>query len=86
MKNRFFRKAGTPTFNFTYNQGFSQPTRKPPMADAYTFAKVYNEIEIGEGRSAKYSDAELQKFKEGTDPNYQSTDWYDTILAWRCLP
>ncbi len=73
-------KESAPTFNFTYNQGFSQPTRKPEMADAYTFAKVYNEIEIGEGRSPKYSDAELQKFKEGTDPNYQSTDWYATMI------
>ena len=68
---------GKPTFNFTYNQGFSQPTRNVKMADSYTFAKVYNEIEVGAGRSAKYTDTELQKFKDGTDPNYANTNWYD---------
>lgn len=66
-----------PTFDFTYNQGFSQPTRNVKMADSYTFAKVYNEIEVGAGRPARYTDAELQKFKDGTDPNYANTDWYD---------
>jgi len=66
-----------PTFNFTYNQGFSQPTRNVKKADAYTYAKVYNEIEVGAGRPARYTDAELQKFKDGTDPNYANTNWYD---------
>jgi TonB-linked SusC/RagA family outer membrane protein len=65
-----------PTFNFAYNQGFSQPTRNVKMADSYTFAKVYNEIEIGAGRPPKYTDEELQKFRSGKDPNYANTDWY----------
>ena len=69
-----------PTINFSYNQGFSQPTRNPKMADAYTFAKVYNEIEINEGRNPRYSDSELQKFRDGSDPNYPNTDWYDFIV------
>lgn len=72
-------KEEKPTFDFSYNQGFSQPTRNPKMADSYTFAKVYNEIEINEGRSSKYTEEELMKFKDGTDPNYPNTDWYDFI-------
>ncbi len=72
-------KEGTPVFNFSYNQGFSQPTRNVKMADSYTFAKVYNEIEVRSGRPAKYNDEELQKYKDGTDPNYANTDWYDFI-------
>ena len=73
-------KEGKPTFDFSYNQGFSQPTRNPDMADSYTFAKIYNEIEISEGSgSAKYSEDELQKYKDGTDPDYPNTDWYDFI-------
>ncbi len=69
-------KKGAPVFNFTYNQGFSQPTRNPKMADSYTFAQVYNEIEIGEGRTAKYSAAELEKFRAGKEVGYTTTDWY----------
>ncbi|HNX54017.1 MAG TPA: TonB-dependent receptor [Prolixibacteraceae bacterium] len=72
-------KKGTPSFNFDYNQGFSQPTRNPKMADSYTFAKVYNEIEIGEGRSAKYSEAELEKYRIGKEVGYTTTDWYDVM-------
>ena len=73
-------QKGAPVFSFDYNQGFSQPTRKLKMADSYTFAKVYNEIEIGEGRSEKYSDVDLQKFKEGKEVGYTTTDWYDEMI------
>lgn len=73
-------RKGAPVFSFDYNQGFSQPTRKLKMADAYTFAKVYNEIEIGEGRTARYSDEELQKFREGREAGYTTTDWYDEMI------
>jgi TonB-linked SusC/RagA family outer membrane protein len=69
-----------PVINFSYNQGFSQPTRNPRMADSPTFFTVYNEIEESEGRPARYSDAEIQKFREGTDPNYANIDWYNYII------
>ena len=29
-----------------------------------------------EGKAARFTDEELQKFKDGTDPNYPNTDWY----------
>ncbi len=72
-------KKGAPVFNLTYNQGFSQPTRNPKMADSYTFAKVYNEIEIGEGRPVKYSDVELEKFRLGKEAGYTTTNWHETM-------
>lgn len=76
-------KRGTtekPEINFSYNQGFTQPTRNPKMADSYTFASVYNEIELAEGREARYTPAELQKFKDGSDPDYPNTSWFDTVI------
>ncbi len=69
-----------PTINLSYNQGFTNPTRNPKMADSYTFFNVYNEIEEGEGRPARYSDEELQKFKAGTEPGYANFNWYDFIV------
>lgn len=65
-----------PSINLTFDQGFTHPTRNPKMADSYTYAKVYNEIELEEGRTARYSDDELEKYKNGTDPNYPNTDWF----------
>ncbi|WP_346854548.1 TonB-dependent receptor [uncultured Draconibacterium sp.] len=72
-------QQGAPTINLTYNQGFYQFTRIRNMADSYTFATVYNEIEYAAGRPAFYSDEELQKFKDGTDPNYANTDWFHEV-------
>lgn len=72
-------RPGGPVFNFSYNHGFSQPTRNPKMADSYTFAQVYNEIEVAAGRAPKYSDEELEKFRAGTEPGYTTTDWYDEM-------
>lgn len=71
---------GKPSINFSFNQGYSQPTRNPRMADAYTFAKMTNNIELTEGRDAVYSDTELQKYRDGSDPNYPNTDWYGYIV------
>ena len=72
--------VGKPTIDLSFNQGFSQPTRNPKMADAYTFARITNNIEIDEGREAIFSDDELLKYRDGGDPNYPSTDWYDYIV------
>ena len=68
-----------PEINLSYNQGFSGPTRNPIMADSYTFFNVYNEIEQGEGRPARYSADDLQKFKNNADDDHQSFDWYKFI-------
>jgi TonB-linked SusC/RagA family outer membrane protein len=72
--------SAKPLINFSFNQGFTQATRIPIMADSYTFAKVYNETETGAGRSPKYTDEEMEKFRNGTDPDYPNTDWYKFAL------
>ncbi len=56
------------------------------MADSYTFFNVYNEIEQGEGRPAKYSSEELEKFKDGSDPNLCKFNWYDFIITEKWDP
>lgn len=69
-----------PTVDFSYNQGFTTASRNPIMADSYTFFNVFNEIEQGEGRPARYSQEELMKFKAGSEPGYANFDWYDFIV------
>ncbi|MGO3806042.1 MAG: SusC/RagA family TonB-linked outer membrane protein [Sphingobacterium sp.] len=73
-------KSGKPTIDFSFNQGFSQPTRNPKMADAYTFAQISNNIEVDEGREPLHSEQELQKYKDGSDPDYPDTDWYSYLV------
>ena len=68
-----------PSVSFSYNQGFSESEDTPKMADSYTYAKVYNEIEEGEGRAPRYTAEELEKYRNGSDPDYPNTDWYGFI-------
>src|SRR5690606_5168427 len=37
-------KQGKPQISYSFNQGFSSPTRLPDMADAGTYAEIRNEI------------------------------------------
>lgn len=76
-------KDGKPSINFSHNQGFSQPVRSPKMADAYTFASIANEMKRNEHNDPNsapilpYSADELEKYRNGSDPNYPNTNWYD---------
>ena len=74
--------AGKALVNYTFNYGLRQPTRLPNMLDAPTYALAFNEIEQNVyNRAPRYTDEEIQKFKDGSDPyNYPNTDWYDVTL------
>lgn len=56
------------------------------MADSYTYGLTQNEIAYynnpGGGFNQAYSDSDLQKFKDGSDPlNYANTDWLDEVIS-----
>ena len=71
---------GKPVINYSYNQGISQPTRLPKMASSYEFAQYVNQLDVESGNTPRYSDEVLQKYKDGTDPNYINEDWYAASL------
>ncbi|MBL0739804.1 SusC/RagA family TonB-linked outer membrane protein [Chryseolinea lacunae] len=78
-------KSGKPTIAYSFNQGFSSPTRLPHMADAATYATIQNEIDYytnnAGGMNQHYSEAEIQKFRDGSDPlNYPNTNWAKETL------
>jgi len=78
-------KSGKPTVSYSFNQGFSSPTRLPAMADAATFATIQNEIDYYNNKSGgmnqHYTADEIQKFKDGSDPlNYPNTNWASATL------
>ncbi|TFF35687.1 TonB-dependent receptor [Mucilaginibacter psychrotolerans] len=78
-------KTGKPTINYSYNQGFSSPTRLPKMADAATYAQIMNEINYDSnpagGLNQSYTAEQIQKFSDGSDPlNYPNTDWEKQTL------
>lgn len=78
-------KIGKPTISYSFNQGFTSPTRLPDMADATTYAQIRNEIayynNIDGGMNQVYDESEIQKFRDGSDPlNYPNTDWQSESL------
>ena len=73
--------TGKPVISYTFNQGITQPTRLPKLADSYSYAGYVNDLLISQGSAPRYTDAELQKFKDGSDPvNYPNTNWYKEVL------
>ena len=69
-----------PTINVSYNHSFAQPTRIVKMADAATYATARNWANITKGLEPTYTEEEIRKFADGSDPlNYPNTDWYRTV-------
>lgn len=71
---------GKPRIDLSFNQGYTQPTRKPQMGDSYTFAKIWNETLEYDGMDPQFSQTELDAYRNGTDPNYPNTNWYDVMI------
>ncbi len=83
-------KQGKPTVSYSFNQGFSSPTRLPTMADAATYAEIRNEIDYYNnptgGMNQFYSEEDIQKFRDGSDPfRFPNTDWQKEVLAKTAL-
>ncbi|QEH40209.1 SusC/RagA family TonB-linked outer membrane protein [Chitinophaga sp. XS-30] len=74
-------RTGKPLLSYSFNQGFTQATRLPEMADAPTYARIVNEINVNSGDQPKFTEEEIQKFADGSDPwRYPNTDWIDEVV------
>ncbi|NKI25268.1 TonB-dependent receptor [Arenibacter sp. 6A1] len=88
-------KAGNNQVNYNFKGGFGEPTRLPKIASSYDHARYMNdawrnkEMDLGNepGQYGIYSQEELQKFKDGSDPyGYPNTNWQKEVLlprAWQ---
>jgi TonB-linked SusC/RagA family outer membrane protein len=78
-------KLGKPAINYSFNQGFTSPTRLPKMANSSTYATIQNEIayyaDPSKGMNQIYSAEDIQKYGDGSDPlNHPNTDWQKVTL------
>jgi TonB-linked SusC/RagA family outer membrane protein len=72
---------GKTNYNFSYVYGITNPTKIPDMMDAAMFSEVVNETYSYLGRAPYRSAAEIQKYRDGSDPIlYPNTDWADVSL------
>lgn len=75
-------KAGKTRINYTGNTGFSHPTVLPEMCESWQYAQLQNEIETSiYGRSPKYTAAQIDLYKNGTDPsNYANVSIFNEMV------
>ena len=70
-------KTGAPKITYSGYAGIQRPTNMIERMSSFDYARLYNEALAAEGKAERFTQQELQKFKDGTDPNYPNTNWYD---------
>ncbi|GAA4305214.1 TonB-dependent receptor [Compostibacter hankyongensis] len=74
-------KIGKPQVSVNVSRGFTQPTRIPKMTNAAQYATALNELDQYAGISPRYTEDDIQKFADGSDPwGHPNTDWFDAVL------
>lgn len=77
-------KYNSREINFSYDHAFNYMTRKPELADAYTYASALNEALTNDGKQVRYSQDELNAFKNGTSPYlYPNVNWWEEVFRDR---
>lgn len=72
---------GKQTISFTAQYGIQQPTVKPKYLNSYDYATLFNEALANDGKPALYTAADLEAYKNGTDPyGHADVDWWSTVL------
>ncbi|WP_423819284.1 TonB-dependent receptor plug domain-containing protein [Salinimicrobium sp. TIG7-5_MAKvit] len=73
-------KYGEPTVNFSSDIGWQSPTKLPDYLGSYDYATLYNEALENSGKAAKFSEEDLELFRNGSDPfGHLDTDWQDLL-------
>jgi len=73
-------KEGKPRISYTGNVALQTYTSLPKTLNAFTSASLLNEANANVGKAAAFTDAELQKFKDHSDPyKYPDFNWFDYL-------
>lgn len=73
-------KEGRPKVSYSGNISLQGYTGIPKSVDAYTNAMLLNEANRNDGLTETWTQDELQKFKDGSDPyGYPNINWFDYV-------
>ena len=71
-------KYNTNEMSIHYDHLINYQTDRPKFIDGPTYAAAMNEALANEGKTARYDDAALAAFQDGSNPNlYPNSDWVD---------
>lgn len=74
-------KVGKPVVTLRTEAAVVTPLRLPDYINGYEYAQLVNEALQNVDQSPKYSDAELQKYRDGSDPYlYPNVNWEDLVF------
>ncbi|WP_052272825.1 TonB-dependent receptor [Flavihumibacter solisilvae] len=74
-------KKGQLQVNYSGYIGKQDVHRLPDFLPSWQQAQLYNEALANEGKSPKWTDDDIQKFKNGSDPTHPNTDWLDLFYT-----
>ncbi len=72
-------KRGTtnkPSIIYNSNLSFQSPTTVPEFVSSAKYAELLREGQSNYSLPYTYSEEDIQKFKDGNDPNYVNENWY----------
>ena len=72
-------KVGKPTIKIDGSYGIQQLTRMDQRVNSWQYMTYYNELNAHKGTTLPYTQAEIDKYKAGNDPNYTSTNWLKEV-------
>lgn len=75
-------KSGKASISYAANFGWQSPTELPEYCNSADYAILTNEARAYAGKGPMYTDSEIQKFRDGSDPyNYPNTNWQDLLYV-----
>ncbi|CAL1516338.1 TonB-dependent receptor [Chitinophaga sp. MM2321] len=74
-------KEGPLEVTFSTQQGFTNAIGLPKFSNSYDYARLYNEALVNDGKTALYTENDLQAYKTGSDPYFHpDVNWYKQTL------
>lgn len=74
-----------PSLSVSAEYGIQEFTKNYEMMDSWQYATLYNQALMNDGLPVKYSDRQIQLYKDGTNPYYANTDWFDVVFKDRSI-
>lgn len=75
-------KAGKATVSYAANFGWQSPTQLPEYVNSADYAMLTNEARAYNKKVPLYSAEDIQKFRDGSDPDhYSNTNWQDLLFV-----
>lgn len=62
-------QAGKLQVGYNNYTGWQKPTKLPDFLPSWEYAQLRNEANINAGQARSYTDAEIEKFRDGSDPD-----------------